>query len=365
MKNIFKDFYNSKDDEVLSYIDVEDVSENAIFAATIKKYRVQYLLILILISIFESVMIIRGFLFFDLSVFKCDVYMICYASLLILSLINIIFVLNNFNKDEISLGTVRMLYFYCIFLTVWSCCISLTDVYGGHTPIVFLSVVMGTSALAFLNPIVYSIIVTILSCTLMVFINMYGNIKLLSSGYLVNFLFFIVFTFFISFRKYRQNKIDYLITKKLRSLSYRDQLTGIKNRYALHNDLNNIDNEFYFGIFDFDRFKAINDNYGHNFGDECLMTFAELLNINFKDSAYRYGGDEFIVVTNKNKEEILQICNSINSFLEKKYPGKDVHISGGLYFANKKDSYEVFFKNADTALYEAKETRNGNIVFYN
>lgn len=365
MKNIFKDFYKTKDDDVLSYIDVKDVSDNVIFAATIKKYRVQYLLILFLVSLFEIVMIVRGIIFFDFSVFKCVAYMTCYVALLVCSLISIIFVFNNFNKTEISIGTVRMLYFYCLFMTVWSCCISLIDIYGGHTPIVFMSVVMGTSALAFLNPILYSTIVTILSGVLILFINMYGNIKLLSSGYILNFVFFIIFTFFISFRKSKQNKVDYLVTKKLQSLSYRDQLTGIKNRYALHNDLSNLNNDFYFGIFDFDRFKKINDTYGHNFGDECLKTLAVLLNDNFVDSSYRYGGDEFIVVTNKEKESILEICNNINSLLEKKYPGKDIHISGGLYHIRSDESYEVFFKSADAALYKAKETRDGSIIFFN
>lgn len=365
MKNIFKNFYKTKEDDVLSYVDIEKVSENTIFSATIKKYRVQYLFILLLVSLFEIVMIVRGIMFFDFSVFKCVVYMVCYVALLVCSLISIVFVLNNFNKSEISLGTVRMLYFYCIFMTIWSCCISLTDVYGGHTPIVFMSVVMGTSALAFLNPILYSIIVTILSCVLMVFINMYGNVKLLSSGYIFNFVFFIFFTFYISFRKYKQNKIDYLVTKKLQSLSYKDQLTGIKNRYALHNDLSNYDNNFYFGIFDFDRFKKINDTYGHNFGDECLKTLAELLNTKFSDSSYRYGGDEFIVITKNDKDTILQICNEINMLLEKKYPGKDIHISGGLYHINSDESYEIYFKSADAALYKAKETRNGSIIFYN
>lgn len=363
--DFLKEFVRPKGDDALVLGDIDKVSDREVVAATIKKYRTQYLLILCLITVFEIFMIIRALLVFDFKVLRCCLYMTCYIALLICSLFCIVVVLRNFNKEEISSHTVNSLYYYAIFLNVWACAISVVDVMGGHTPIVLMTVVMGSSALAFISPKVQGILVTILSGIIIYFIEKYGSKSILSSGYLINFIIFIIFTFFIAIRKFRQNRTDYLVNKKLHSLSYHDQLTNIKNRYALHIDLNNQNNNFYFGILDLDRFKKINDTYGHDFGDACLKEVANQLMLYFKDKAYRYGGDEFVVITDYSDEKISDCCMKINKHLEEEFEGKDVHISGGFYYqSNNLETYEDFFRNADSALYEAKETRKGNIVFY-
>ncbi len=364
MKEFIREFFTPKGDDALFAKEVDKASEKEVIAATIKKYRTQYLAILCLISLFEIIMMVRGLLLFNFESIRCKVYMCCYVILLVNSLVCIYFVLKNFNKEEIDTKTVSALYYYIILITVWSCAISVTDIIGGHTPIVFMSVTMGASALAFLNPKLYTVIVTILSGVIIYFIKTYNN-SLLSSGYVLNLIIFVVFTVFIAFRKYQQNESDYVVTKKLQSLSYHDQLTNIKNRYALQIDLKNIDPNFCFGIFDIDNFKIINDTYGHDFGDACLKEIAYQLNVNFKDKAYRYGGDEFVVISYENQNVILSKCEAINNALKEKFPEKNIRVSAGFYFQkNSAETYEDYFRNADNALYKAKESRKGNISFY-
>lgn len=361
-----KDFIDPKGDDALVLEELSSISDKDIVASTIKKYRTQYLLILILVSIFELVMIIRGILVFDFSVLKCVLYMSCYVVLLVCSLFCIIVVFRNFNQEEISSHTVNSLYFYAIFLNIWACAISIIDVIAGHTPIVFMTVAMGSAALAFISPKLYVGIITLLSGIIIYFITVYGGHSISSSGYILNFVIYIIFTFFIAIRKFRQNRTDYLVNKKLHSLSYHDQLTNIKNRYALHIDLKDLNKNFYFGILDLDRFKIINDTYGHDFGDVCLKEVANQLMLYFKDKAYRYGGDEFVVITEYSKEDVLDCCAKINKKLEEEFEGKDVHISGGFYFQkDMNETYEDYFRNADSALYKAKENRQGEIVFFN
>lgn len=360
-----KEFISPKGDDALVLEELDSVSDKDVVASTIKKYRTQYLLILILVSIFELVMIVRALLVFDFTVLRCVLYTSCYVALLVCSLFCIIVVLNNFNKSEISINTVNSLYYYSIFLNVWACAISVIDVMGGHTPIVFMTVVMGTAALAFISPKLYISMVAILSGVIIYFITVFGGGKLLSSGYIINFIIFIIFTFFIALRKFRQNKTDYLVGKKLHSLSFHDQLTNIKNRYALHNDIKEVKGNICFGILDFDGFKKINDTYGHDFGDECLKEVAHQLMKHFNDKAYRYGGDEFVVITNEDEVSILKHCEEINKALEDAFVGKDIHISGGFYFQkDSEETYEDYFRNADSALYRAKETRQGKIAFF-
>jgi len=92
--------------------------------------------------------------------------------------------------------------------------------------------------------------------------------------------------------------------EELRRLSVTDHLTGLENRRAflhhLHETMNSADRHrrlMAVLLIDIDRFKAINDTYGHAAGDEVLKTVAELITAELRgqDRACRYGGEEFAV----------------------------------------------------------------------
>lgn len=84
----------------------------------------------------------------------------------------------------------------------------------------------------------------------------------------------------------------------LQQVSLTDALTGIHNRLALRNDYDSFyEHEVTVMMLDLDKFKQINDNYGHKVGDRILTEAAELLSEAFGiEHCYRYGGDEFLVI---------------------------------------------------------------------
>lgn len=365
VKKFIKESGQNDLDFVIKQEEIDAIGSNEIIRASIKKFRKRYILILVLIAFFEILMITRGLVFFDFTKMRRILYMISYVLLLLFSIISLISMISSYKRNVVSRSHIRLLYAYCIFLTLWSAGISLLDIYGGHTPIVFMTVVMGTAALAFITPTLYISIVTPLSALMLWFASKYGDGAVSSSGYPINFLIFIVFTFFIISRQFNQSKRDYVVMKKFEQLSYHDQLTGLKNRYALHQALDGFGNVFYFGIFDFDNFKKINDAKGHDFGDRALCDVANLLRENFNGYAFRYGGDEFVVVSTERKDEILRRCLSINENLKNKYHDVDVQLSGGFYLPRSKDeNHEDYLKYADRALYQAKTQGKARFVFY-
>jgi len=363
IKNIF--LINGPDDLALKHIMAEtEVSSDDIIRSCIEKYTSQYISVLSLISFFEVVMIIRGCIYFDFSSVRRILYMVCYGMLLTFSVLGISVMSGSKKKKVVTKSDAYIVYAYCIFLTIWSAMISILDIFGGHTPVVFMTVIMGTAALAFINPKVFISLVAVLSGIVVYFSKIYGDHQVSSEGNIINLVVFVVFTFLISARLFNQNKADYIVMTKLESLSYHDQLTGLKNRYALQNDLAKSPGMIYFGIFDFDNFKAINDQYGHDFGDECLSKVAHLLASNFNDNAYRYGGDEFVIVTTMVQGEIVERCENINKELKEIYPDINVQVSGGFYFPKtKNEGFLEFLKYSDQALYEAKQNK-GTFVFY-
>lgn len=88
-----------------------------------------------------------------------------------------------------------------------------------------------------------------------------------------------------------------------------DGLTGLLNRTCYESDINVIREEVMVVFFDVDNFKDINDQYGHNFGDECLKSTAKAIYKSYSrfGNCYRIGGDEFCVVLRRNMDHIEQI----------------------------------------------------------
>ena len=121
-------------------------------------------------------------------------------------------------------------------------------------------------------------------------------------------------------------------------------------------------------MIDVDSFKSYNDHYGHIKGDECLIKIAEVFQKSLKrssDIVARYGGEEFVVVLKDiDFEGALQVSKSLIQAVEElKIPhayssaAEYVTVSIGMAFKAVEDetSKEILFKNADDALYKAKE----------
>ena len=148
------------------------------------------------------------------------------------------------------------------------------------------------------------------------------------------------------------------------SLISTDPLTGIYNRNMLNNYISNgMDNNYtyYILMIDIDRFKSINDTYGHLEGDKALKYMAKLIsNVANKNGDFyaRYGGDEFIIISKEeNEENIINLIKSINLELTKTKEdlGYAFTTSIGYAIYNKDKTIEETIEIADQNLYKAKE----------
>lgn len=149
-------------------------------------------------------------------------------------------------------------------------------------------------------------------------------------------------------------------------LAMHDGLTGLGNRRyfdeqlkrAMHN-ANRHHSQIGLVLGDLNKFKAINDTYGHNIGDQVLKQFANILRscIRDSDSTFRFGGDEFAIIVENASEDALDIIQSrIDNALKTnvllaKY---QVGCSLGTTFMNRADNEQSLFERADQALYRQK-----------
>ena len=145
--------------------------------------------------------------------------------------------------------------------------------------------------------------------------------------------------------------------ERLEEISHRDALTGLRNRLALEEDAKRIIGAKVMAyMIDIDYFKEANDRFGHAMGDEILKETANILPDLYPDSlCYRYGGDEFLVLSNgdlsgnyvgEGYEFNKQNLNEAGS----------VSLSIGCAKGEPRTYDEVFvlIKQADAALYEVK-----------
>ncbi len=143
----------------------------------------------------------------------------------------------------------------------------------------------------------------------------------------------------------------------------RDSLTGLLNRMALDDRLGQLcaGGQGVVVMMDLDGFKQLNDTLGHLQGDACLQMVAGILrSYAGEDAAFRYGGDEFCMVFHAPEPgQILQTCERIRKSLEgiRLFSPCRVGASFGLAECRPGMNPEQLLKNADSALYQAKEER--------
>jgi len=175
------------------------------------------------------------------------------------------------------------------------------------------------------------------------------------------------------------------IERKLKHLAYHDKLTSLGNRDLFDTEMklfftdlkNNI--EIFGALFflDLDGFKQINDTFGHNAGDELLILTAKRLRSSLRDSdrVYRFGGDEFVILIRsiKNKGQAATIAGNVLNEIRKSYtlkslPNKpivSIGVSIGISILPENGTnIDTATKNADLAMYKAKDTGKNRFIFY-
>ena len=144
-----------------------------------------------------------------------------------------------------------------------------------------------------------------------------------------------------------------------------DALTGVKNRYAFRSDIKEYaGKKIILMILDIDNFKEINDKYGHQKGDKILVIFARHVQDMFgKERTYRYGGDEFLVLS--NEDDLETFSDKLEDFKQLLGSNKDniVKFSAGFVSGTLDEhlNYSPLLKEADKNLYSSKN--NGKDCF--
>lgn len=152
--------------------------------------------------------------------------------------------------------------------------------------------------------------------------------------------------------------------------AYTDPLTGAGNRQALDDALNHEINlaqrnetPLSVVMFDFDNFKQLNDNYGHEFGDKVLKEITqEIKNVIRKtDLLFRYGGEEFVLLMHKTSlNNAATVADKIRQHIANKRIDHEenaisVSVSMGAATLHEGDGANTLVRRADNALYYAKD----------
>ena len=158
-----------------------------------------------------------------------------------------------------------------------------------------------------------------------------------------------------------------LAEEELRRLAATDKLTGAYNRTKCHEILareiervKRHNQQLSIIIFDIDRFKKVNDRYGHSAGDYVLKTIADIVRESIRKIDYfvRWGGEEFMIISSEtNLKEVSALAERIREIIESstfKDVGK-VTVSFGVTEFRANDTEDSLIKRADDAMYEAKK----------
>jgi len=169
-----------------------------------------------------------------------------------------------------------------------------------------------------------------------------------------------ILTTYLVFKLFKFNE-------KLHHLAQRDQLTDIYNRYKIEDVLETeLERSIRYGdsfsvlLLDIDYFKKVNDNYGHNTGDQILKQLSSLIEKNIRkiDTFGRWGGEEFIIIAPEIEgKNVLEFAEKIRKLVEAERFDKNINLTMSIGVSEYSDDSETepIINRADKALYRAKD----------
>ena len=164
---------------------------------------------------------------------------------------------------------------------------------------------------------------------------------------------------------------------KLERLASLDHLTQLNNRYYVENQLDLAIQKMTVRkqpmcamIFDLDHFKEVNDTFGHNVGDDVIVTMSNILKENVRegDIAGRWGGEEFLLVCpNTSQEVAYQMAEDVRKQVETTVFPENIQqtVSIGISCFHPNDVIKTFIHRADEALYSAKKLGRNTVCTMN
>lgn len=161
---------------------------------------------------------------------------------------------------------------------------------------------------------------------------------------------------------YYEKKVD-----KAENKSLIDPLTNLYNRRALDRTIVDL-SSYSIILFDLDRFKEVNDRYGHQVGDEVLLFLTDVVRrvMRTQDSCIRLGGDEFLIILPETDvTDAVKIAEALMLLLESSISptGKTISISIGVgHYPSMAKNFSDLYKLTDEAQYAAKQGEQDKIV---
>lgn len=192
----------------------------------------------------------------------------------------------------------------------------------------------------------------------------------------------------ISAQKHAEEKLEILNTQlnelnaNLKALSLIDPLSGLYNRRHFNEimqktfedykrkSVNGIDASFTICLSDIDLFKRINDSYGHLMGDNIIKHVGEILKLNIRDTdiAFRYGGDEFVILFyGVNREEAWKIADRLNKVIMESpvvNSNENIRITTSMGLASIDEASDIngLLEMADKRLYLSKHNGRNKVT---
>lgn len=170
----------------------------------------------------------------------------------------------------------------------------------------------------------------------------------------------------------------FIILKREKDSAIKDAMTKIYNRKLFYKALKSslVKGAVCIMILDIDKFKRINDTYGHQEGDRVIKSIVDIVNKSIRDSDIfaRIGGEEFgILIKCKDNAEVMFVAERIRKNVETETAVPNIYglkekmtISIGVYYSKSDDySADKVVSYADAALYEAKNSGRNKVVYYN
>jgi len=160
--------------------------------------------------------------------------------------------------------------------------------------------------------------------------------------------------------------------KELEQLTVTDSLTNVKNRRYYEERIQDeitracrYEEPLSIIMFDIDKFKEVNDTYGHDVGDNVLIVYSKLIAsmLRENDKLCRVGGEEFIIITpHTSAMDAYKLAEKIRKRVQKHKEVLAITISFGVTTYIDCEDKDSMFKRADNALYEAKSTGRNRVV---
>lgn len=342
------------------------MNSKEILRLNLKKSWRGYEAFLVLIAALECMMMIYGLWHFDLRDIRRKLYFFSYVFLFCCSILAMVINRSCMQRGKDNGLAIANVYAYSAVLILWSAVVSALDIIGGGYAVTYMTILAALGSVIALPPLVYTCLAVLSSCSMIVLVLSMGVTQLRIPFYLNHFIFLLV-VILVELRNYRSTRDHYIMEKRLENLASMDSLTMVANRRSLDKyiaQLMRAHSRFTFVLLDVDNFKAINDTYGHLEGDLSLMYIANVLTEFFGENVFRYGGDEFAVISFEDAGLVAEKMGLVNLRLKEKRAEYALQVCAGVYRNTAQDDERQIFELADSALYEAKHTGKARCVIY-